>query len=213
MENKKEFAVNPTVLMLLGATFALTATENVISAVYVGIVVTVVTLISQIVISVLKNALNKNGQFAVTMLLTAGLVSIVEMLSKAYLPQVYSMVSVYVSLLAVNLITLYCCEESAMVRGVGAAAADALVSGLCFTLCLFVIAFVREVFGAGSFAGNAISVLSGHTVPLLVKNAGGYMILAFVMAIANAIFPAERVSFGEGLVANAVFDGNVKEDR
>lgn len=213
MENKKEFSLNPTVLMLLGATFALSATENVISAVYVGIVVTAVTLISQIVISILKKSLNKNGQFAVTMLLTAGLVSIVEMLSKAYLPQVYSMVSVYVSLLAVNLITLYRCEESAMNKGMGGAIVDAIVTGLCFTVCLFVIAALREIFGAGSFAGTAIPVLSGHTIPLLVKNAGGYMILAIVMAIANAIFPAERVSFGEGLVASAVFDGTVKEDK
>ena len=63
-------------------------------------------------------------------------------------------------------------------------ALDGLGMGLGFIATLFVMATVREVFGAGSFAGITIPVLSNFAIPILVKPAGGFFIFGCMIAAA-----------------------------
>ena len=83
--------------------------------------------------------------------------------------------------------------------GLGKGLANALLTGICFTVVVLVVAAVRELFGAGSFAGNEIAFLKDHAVPLLSQASGGFMILAFAAAVVNKLCRGCCLCQGKGI--------------
>ena len=116
----------------------------------------------------------------------ADFVSIVQLLMNAFLPSVYQMLGVYLAVVAVDL-AVFANGEASASRGFGASVLDSLLTGLGFTLALFCMAAVREIFGNGSFAGLAIPFLESHNIPLLLKAPGGFLVFAILLAVIQAL--------------------------
>ncbi|MBO5982142.1 MAG: electron transport complex subunit RsxE, partial [Clostridia bacterium] len=117
----------------------------------------------------------------------AGFVTVVQMLMEAYLPSLYEMLGVYLALIVVNCIVLGRAEMFASKNTVGSSVLDGAGMGLGFTLALLFMAAVREVFGAGSFAGMEIPFLSNYTVPILVSPPGGFFVFGVLIALVSAL--------------------------
>ena len=78
-------------------------------------------------------------------------------------------------------------------NGVLDSAIDGLGMGCGFILALFAMSFVREVFGAGSFCGIEIPVLSRYCIPILAKTPGGFLVFGCLIAVVNAITKGKAI--------------------
>ena len=117
----------------------------------------------------------------------AGFVTIVEMLMKAYVPALSGSLGFYIPLFVVNCIILGRAEMFAGKNSVGKSILDGIGMGIGFTIALVLMAIIREVLGAGTFAGIEIPFIKDHTIDILIKAPGGMMVYGFLIALVNVI--------------------------
>lgn len=189
---------NPVLVLFLGACPALALTADVRSALAIGLAVLAVMLLSSLVIGALRKLIPQSARLAAGVLVTAAFASAADMLMNAYLPGTYKMMSLYLAVVAVDLLAFGSAENAAK-TGLGKGLANALLTGIYFTVVVLVVAAVRELFGAGSFAGNEIAFLKDHAVPLLSQASGGFMILAFAAAVVNKLCRGCCLCQGKGI--------------
>ncbi len=182
-------AENPVLVLVLGTCPTLAVSTSVISAISMGLAATVVLVCSNVVISLLRKIIPDTVRIPCYIVVIAAFVTAVQMLLNAYLPDIYEMLGVYLALIVVNCIILGRAEMYARKNGVLDSALDGLGMGIGFLLALFAMAAIREIFGAGSFAGFEIPVLVDYKIPLLVQAPGGFLVYGILIAIVNAIGP------------------------
>lgn len=178
---------NPVFVLLLGTCPTLATTTGVISALAMGLAAAAVLICSNAVISLLRKVIPDKVRIPAYIVIIAGFVTVVQMLMEAYLPSLYDMLGVYLALIVVNCIVLGRAEMFASRNGVIASMLDGAGMGLGFTLALLLMATVREVIGAGSFAGLQIPVISDYTVPILVSPPGGFFVFGVLIALVSKI--------------------------
>ena len=190
---------NPVFVLILGTCPTLATSTTVIGAVGMGLAATAVLICSNVVISLLRKLIPETVRIPCYIVIIAGFVTIVQMLMHAYLPAMYELLGVYLALITVNCIILGRAEMFAGKNSVGKSALDGIGMGLGFTLALIAMATIREVFGAGSFAGFEIPFLSQFKIEVLTKAPGGFMVygilIAIVYKITNGKAPKKK-SFG-----------------
>lgn len=180
-------AENPVLILVLGTCPTLATTANVISAFSMGIAATIVLVCSNIVISALRKIIPDTVRIPCYIVIIAGFVTMVQMLLQAFLPDIYDMLGVYLALIVVNCIILGRAEMFARKNGIIDSALDGIGMGIGFLLALLVMAIIREVLGAGSFAGIEIPFMQGLKIPVLTQAPGGFLVFGIVIAIANKL--------------------------
>ncbi|WP_423362920.1 electron transport complex subunit RsxE [Mycoplasma sp. P36-A1] len=150
------FKENPVFVLFLGMCPSLGVTTTVVNALGMGVGVLAVLLLSNIIISLVRNIVPDEIRIPVFIVIIATLVTILQMFMQAYTPSLYDSMKVFIPLIVVNCIILGRAEAFASQNGPGKSALDALGMGLGFTLALFVIAFCRELLGTGAIAGIQI---------------------------------------------------------
>ena len=178
---------NPVLILVLGTCPTLATTGSIISALSMGLAATVVLICSNAVISALRKAIPDSVRVPCYIVIIAGFVTAVQMLLQAFLPPVYEMLGVYLSLIVVNCIILGRAEMFARKNTVLDSAMDGLGMGLGFVLALFLMAFIREVFGAGTFMGLEIPFMSFFKIPILAQAPGGYLVYGILIAVMNKL--------------------------
>ena len=188
---------NPVLVLVLGTCPTLAQTTSVMNALYMGIAATIVLLCSNMAISALRKVIPDTVRIPCYIVVIAAFVTIVQLLMHAYMIEAYDMMGVFLSLIVVNCIILGRAEMFARKNSVADSALDGLGMGLGFLLALFAMATIREVFGAGSFAGFRIPFLVGvneageeiynYTVPILTQAPGGFLVYGILIAIINKI--------------------------
>ena len=192
-------AENPVLVLVLGTCPTLAQTSSVINAISMGLAATVVLICSNAVISALRKIIPDTVRIPCYIVIIAGFVTIVQMVMNAYLPDLYDMMGVYLALIVVNGIILGRAEMFARKNTVIDSALDGAGMGLGFLLALFAMAFIREVFGAGTITiipGDpfVIPFLSDYNIPILTQAPGGFLVYGILIAIVNKIGPKK----GEG---------------
>ena len=180
---------NPVLVLVLGTCPTLAVSTSVISALGMGIAATIVLLCSNVVISLLRKVIPDTVRIPCYIVVIAGFVTIVQLLMHARLPELYDMMGVYLALIVVNCIILGRAEMFARKNCVLDSALDGIGMGIGFLLALVAMATIREVFGAGSFAGIEIPVLSNFKIPLLAQAPGGFLVFGILIAVVNKIGP------------------------
>ena len=210
---------NPVLVLVLGTCPTLAMTSSVTSAVGMGLAALFVLLCSNTVISLLRRVIPDTVRIPAYIVVIATFVTVVKMLMHAFIPNLYTALGTFLDLIVVNCIILGRAEMFASKNTVGDAALDGIGMGLGFTLTLFLMAVVREVFGAGSFAGMKIPVLSDFCIPILVKPAGGFLVFGILLAVVAFLSKGratKKKEFGcEGCPSASVCGGNCskKEDQ
>ena len=182
-------AENPVLVLVLGTCPTLAISTSVIGALCMGIAATLVLICSNIAISALRKIIPDTVRIPCYIVVIAGFVTIVQLLMHAYLPDLYELMGVYLALIVVNCIILGRAEMFARKNCVLDSALDGLGMGIGFLLALVAMATIREVFGAGSFAGIEIPFLVDYKIPLLAQAPGGFLVFGIMIAIVNMIGP------------------------
>ncbi len=174
---------NPVLVLVLGTCPTLATTTSVVNALGMGVAATLVLICSNIIISLLRKVIPNSVRIPCYIVVIAGFVTLVQMLVQAFVPDLYDALGVYLPLIVVNCIILGRAEMFASKNSVLDSALDGVGMGLGFIVALLLMSTVREVFGAGSFAGITIPVLSDFRIPILTQPAGGFFVFGCMMAL------------------------------
>lgn len=178
---------NPTLVTLLGMCPTLAVTTMAKNGIGMGLATTFVLVCSNFVISILKNVIPKAVRLPCFIVIIAGFVTLIEFLMKGYLPDLYTSLGVFLSLITVNCIILGRAEAFASKNKVLPSILDGLGMGLGFTLSLFTMGSVREILGAGTWMGFTVPVLSSHPMTIFIMPAGGFFVLGCLIALVNKL--------------------------
>jgi len=185
---------NPVLVQLLGTCPTLATTTSVANAVGMGLAATAVLVFSNLFISLLRKLIPKEIRIAAYIVIISGFVSAVELLIKAYLPELDASLGVFIPLIVVNCIILARAEAFASRNPVIPSVVDGFAMGLGFTFALALISAVREIIGAGSFLGIPLFGENFRPALLIVMPSGAFLTLACIIAAVRKIssLAAER---------------------
>lgn len=184
---------NPILISMLGLCPTLAITTRVENALGMGLAFLFVLVMSNLMISLLRNIIPDEIRIPVYIVIIATFVSIVEMVMEAYVPDLYSRLALFISLIVVNCIILGRAEAFASKHNWLDSILDAVGMSIGFTLILLVISLTREVLGNGSitiwgdialnFNKNGYAFFSSfYTSP-----PAAFIILGLILAAGNAI--------------------------
>ena len=178
---------NPTFVQLLGMCPTLAVTTSVINAIGMGLSATFVLIFSNIAISAIRKVVPSKIRIASYIVIIATFVSIIEMMLKAYLPDIASSLGMFIPLIVVNCIILARAESFASQNGVLPSAVDGLAMGLGFTLGLTVLGTVREILGNGTILNIPLFGESFKPAIIFILSPGAFITLGTILAVKNAI--------------------------
>lgn len=178
---------NPVLVLVLGTCPTLAVTNSVIGAFSMGIAAMTVLICSNAVISLLRKFISDTVRIPCYIVVISGFVTIVKLLIHAFLPEIFTLLGVYLDLITVNCIILGRAEMFAGKNSIGKSVLDGIGMGIGFTLALILIATVREVFGLGSFAGIEIPFIVDHKIDIFVKAPGGLLVYGLMIAAVTSL--------------------------
>lgn len=181
------FKENPVLVLLLGMCPSLATTTSVTNAIGMGLSATAVLICSNAVISLLRKLIPSKVRIAAYIVIIATFVTIVEMLLKAFLPDLAESLGVFIPLIVVNCIILARAEAFASKNNVFQSFLDGAGMGLGFTIALCIIATFREVLGAGTWMGFQVMPASYEPALLFILPAGGFLSLGIILGVINLI--------------------------
>ncbi len=144
---------NPITVQVLGICSALAVTAKLEPALVMGISVTVIVTMSNVIISLLRNTIPNRIRIIVQLVVVAALVTVVSEILKAYAYDVSVQLSVYVGLIITNCILMGRLEAFAMSNKPWESFLDGIGNGLGYAWILAAVAFVRELLGSGTLLG------------------------------------------------------------
>ena len=144
---------NPVTVQVLGICSALAVTAQLEPAIVMGLSVTIITAFANLVISLLRNTVPNRIRIIVQLVVVATLVTIVSEVLKAFAYDVSVQLSVYIGLIITNCILMGRLEAFAMMNGPWESFLDGIGNGLGYAKILIIVAFFRELFGAGTLLG------------------------------------------------------------
>jgi len=148
---------NPITVQVLGICSALAVTTLVFPSLIMAVAVIFVIAFSNLFTSLLRSYIPKQVRMIVQLIIIATLVTIVELILKAYNFDVWKKLSVFIGLIITNCIVMGRLEAYAMANKPWKSFLDGIGNGLGYGAILLIVAFVREVFGKGTlFAGTGI---------------------------------------------------------
>ncbi|MBQ3043717.1 MAG: electron transport complex subunit E [Alistipes sp.] len=176
---------NPTFVLILGMCPTIGVTSSAINGMGMGVATMAVLIMSNVVISLIKNLIPSKVRIPAYIVVIASFVTIIEMLMKAYVPSLYEALGVFIPLIVVNCIILGRAEAFASKNNALDSALDGVGIGLGFTLSLTVVGMVREALGSGSFFGMPFAE---DVMPLVfILAPGGFIALGYLMVLFNKI--------------------------
>ena len=174
---------NPVLRLVLGTCPTLAVTTMASNGIGMGLAATFVLLCSNMAISALRKIIPDQVRIPCFITVIAGFVSLVQMLVKAYVPDLDTALGVYLPLIVVNCIILGRAEMFASKHGVVDSALDGVGMGLGFTLALLLMSTIREVLGAGTWYGIQIIPESIDRFTFMTSPAGGFFTFGLLMAL------------------------------
>ncbi len=176
---------NPTFVLMLGMCPTLATTTSAVNGAGMGAATMAVLILSNIVISLIKGIIPSKVRIPAYIVIIAAFVTIVELMMKAYLPELSKSLGVFIPLIVVNCIILGRAEGFAAKNGVFDSALDGIGTGLGFTLALTLVGAVREMLGSGSIFGHKF--IAGDGMLIFVLAPGAFLVLGYLMVLFNKL--------------------------
>ena len=147
------FKGNPISVLVLGICSSLAVTVQLKGAFVMGLSVIIVTGLSSLVCSLLRNTIPNRIRIIVQLVVVAMMVILVDQVLKAYAYSVSKTLSVYIGLIITNCIVMGRIEAYALGNKPFASLMDGLGNGLGYAMILVIVAFFRELLGSGTLFG------------------------------------------------------------
>ena len=185
---------NPTFVLLLGMCPTLGTTSSAINGLSMGIATMFVLVLSNLIISLIKNLIPDMVRIPSYIVVIASLVTVLQMLMQAYVPGIYATLGLFIPLIVVNCIILGRAEAFAAKNNPLASICDGIGIGIGFTWALTLLGAVRELLGTGVlFKSDDFGIpgitLQGENYGMLmfVLAPGAFIALGYLIAVVNKL--------------------------
>ncbi|OQX79823.1 MAG: electron transport complex subunit RsxE [Bacteroidetes bacterium 4484_249] len=174
---------NPVFVLLLGLCPTLGVTTTAINGIGMGLATTFVLVMSNLVVSLIKNVIPDKVRIPAFIVIIASFVTIVELSMQAYAPALFETLGLFIPLIVVNCIVLGRAEAFASKNSIGSSVIDGLGMGLGFAFALGLLGTVREILGSGAVFG--FKFIEGDGMLVFVLAPGAFLALGYLIAIMN----------------------------
>lgn len=176
---------NPVFVMLLGLCPVLAVTNSVVNALAMGLATTFVLFMANTVVSLVRRLIPKQVRIACFILVIATFVTVVDYLLQAISLEVHRALGAFIALIVANCAILGRSEAFASKNNVGKSMLDALGFGGGFTIACLGMGGVREVLGAGTFAGIPLFGPSFAPWSIMILPGGAFFVLGAWLLLFN----------------------------
>lgn len=177
---------NPTFVLLLGMCPTLGTTSSALNGMSMGLATMAVLIFSNLIISLIKNVVPDMVRIPSFIVVIASLVTILQMVIKAFAPEIDKSLGLFIPLIVVNCIILGRAEAFAAKNGPLSSIFDGIGMGLGFTLGLTLLGSVREFLGTGRIFSLTIFPDS-YGALVFVLAPGAFIALGYLIAIVNKL--------------------------
>ena len=185
------FKNNPVLVQMVGMCSVLAISSSLTNAVGMGVSVTFVLVMSNLVISLLRNFIADEIRIPSFIVVIAGFVTIVQMLIKAYAPALDKSLGIFIPLIVVNCIILARAEGFASQNGPIPSIVDGISQGLGYTIAISILAFFRELLGSGTLFGIGI-IPEEYTIGFMLQPASSFIVLGLIFGAFHAIMNKKK---------------------
>ncbi len=189
---------NPTFVLTLGMCPTLAVTTSAINGGGMGLTTTVVLIMSNFIISLLRKIIPERVRVPAYIVIVASLVTMVQFLLEGFVPSLNESLGIYIPLIVVNCIILGRAESYASKNPPVLSAFDGLGMGLGFTMALTLLGAFRELLGAGTIFDMQILPASYEPVTIMILAPGAFFVLACLVAVQNKLKAKKGISTQEG---------------
>lgn len=179
---------NPVLIQLVGLCSVLGVSTTVMNALGMGVAVIVVATLSNLVVSLLRNFIPDEVRIPCYIVVIASFVTMVDMVMKAYTPELYGQLGIFIPLIVVNCLILARAEGFANKNKILPSIVDGFANGVGYTMTIVILAFIRELLGAGAIFGHEL--LSGEGIKpigIIAQAPGSFIILGMILAVFNYV--------------------------
>lgn len=178
---------NPTFTLMLGMCPTLGVTTAAMNGIGMGLATTFVLVCSNLIISLLRNIIPEKVRIPSYIVVIASFVTMIDLMMKAFLPDLRAVLGTYIQLIVVNCIIFARAESFAAKNTPILALGDGLGMGLGFTVSITLLSCVREIFGSGTVFG--LNIMPAGYQPMAIMNQvpGGFITLGILMILVNFI--------------------------
>ena len=184
---------NPLFVSILGTCPALATTKTLEAAIGMGLLFTIVLICSNVIVSLSRKWIPEEIRTPSYIVIIATFVTIVKMLTNAFLPELFSTLGVFMSLIVVNCIVLGRAEAYASKNKPFDSFIDALGMGAGYTLAIMAMALFRELIGTGAFTFGKIFTFIPYfklqiipaefKISIFQNPAGAFIVFALILAV------------------------------
>ena len=178
---------NPTFVLMLGMCPTLAVTTSAINGIGMGLSTTVVLVLSNMLISMLRKIIPDSVRMPAFIVVVASFVTIVQFLLEGFVPSLYDSLGLYIPLIVVNCIILGRAESYASKNPVLPSVFDGIGMGLGFTVGLTAIGIVRELIGSGKIFNMQVLPDSYEPITIFILAPGAFFVLAGLTALQNKV--------------------------
>ena len=186
---------NPLLVLNIGLCSSLGVTTSIFNGIGMGLGMTFVLLMSEIVISLFRKRIPSSIRLPIFIIIIAAFTTIVQLVLQAYVESLYEALGVFLPLIVVNCIIMGRVEAFASKNTICDSVLDALGMGIGYTMVLLIISFVREFLGGGTlFAGTAFQITiipEEYRISIFNSAPGGFMVFGFLAALVQGINQAK----------------------
>lgn len=179
---------NPVFVLLLGLCPTLGVTTSAINGLGMGLATTFVLIMSNLVVSLIKNAIPDKVRIPSFIVIIASFVTIVELTMQAFTPALFDALGLFIPLIVVNCIVLGRAEAFASKQSLGSSIIDGAGMGLGFSFALTLLGGVRELLGSGALFG--FKFIEGDLMLVFVLAPGAFIALGYLIALMNKVTKA-----------------------
>ncbi len=176
---------NPVFALFLGLCPTLGVTTTAINGMGMGLATTFVLLMSNVVVSLIKNFIPDKVRIPSFIVIIASFVTIVELTMQAFVPALFEALGLFIPLIVVNCLVLGRAEAFASKNKLLSSAIDGLGMGLGFTFALTLLGAVREILGSGSIFG--LKFIDGDGMIIFILSPGAFIALGYLIVIINKL--------------------------
>jgi len=180
------FKENPVFVLLLGMCPTLGVTSSAINGLGMGLATTFVLVMSNLVISLIKNLIPDKVRIPAFIVVIASFVTIVELSMQAYVPALFESLGLFIPLIVVNCIVLGRAEAFASKNKPLASMVDGLSMGLGFSMALTMLGALREFLGSGKIFDLSIYPEQYGSL-IFVLAPGAFIVLGYLIALINRL--------------------------
>lgn len=182
---------NPLLVLNIGLCSSLGVTVSVFNGLGMGMAMTFVLFMSELVISIFRKHIPQAIRLPVFIVIIAAFTTIVQMVLQAYVTALYDALGLFLPLIVVNCIIMGRVEAFASKNTIGDSMLDSLGMGLGYTIVLVCISLIRELFGGGTLmAGTGLMVEiipESYRIGVLNSAPGGFIVFGCLGAIVQGI--------------------------